>query len=516
MNAVMTKATANPADDAYEAGLKLAQEGRHAEAIESFERALNRQPDDARVLFALANTAQAVGHRDAAETFFRRVLEQQPDRREALVNLANLLRAGNRTQDVIALLKPALERTPGEAALWLTLGSALNEAGDRATAETFYREALRLSPGYPPALGNLADILADNGAIDEALAMYGEVLRDDSENAQARLNRAILFLIAGKLESGWADYEYRLMLKGKALTRDHGLPRWDGTPKRNLRLLVAAEQGVGDQLAFVSLLPELADTLARQGGRVILEAEPRLVPLFARSFPKVRVHASDMETRGENKLAHYHWLPAVGGADCAIAMGSLPGLMRKALGDFPKNHSYLAPSGERENWARWLREQGSGPYIGLCWRSGLLGGARNLQYAPLEAWGEFLKAVPGTLVSLQYDGRTEEIAALEQMSGRRIFIPPDLDQKQEMDRTSSLIAALDAVASAPTAVSWIAAGLGVPTLKILYKISWTALGTDYEPFAPACRCIMPDENGDWGTTFARAATALNAIGPSRS
>src|SRR3978361_2118010 len=110
----MTKATQNPSGDAYEAGLKLAQKGRHAEAILCFERALERQPNDARVLFALANTAEAVGHRDAAESFFRRVLEHQPARREALVNLANLLRAGNRTQDVIALLKPALERTPGE------------------------------------------------------------------------------------------------------------------------------------------------------------------------------------------------------------------------------------------------------------------------------------------------------------------------------------------------------------------------------------------------------------------
>jgi tetratricopeptide (TPR) repeat protein len=507
----MTKTKPGPGNDAYEAGLKHAHYGRHAEAIACFERALEREPDDARVLFALANTAEAVGHRDAAENFFRRVLEQQPDRREALVNLANLLRAGNRTGDVIALLKPALERTPGEAALWLTLGSALNEAGDRKTAETFYREALRLVPGYPPALGNLADMLADDGAVGEALTMYDEVLRAEPENAQARLNRAILFLIGGKLESGWDDYEYRLSLKGKSIARDHGLKRWNGKPVRNLRLLVLAEQGVGDQLAFVSLIPALADMLARTGGRVILEAEPRLVPLFARSFPDVQVHASDMETRGGAKRAHYAWLGAQGGADRVIEMGSLPRLLRKSLGDFPDPHSYLVPSGERADWARSLAAQGRAPFIGICWRSGLMGGARNLQYAPLEAWGAFLRAVPGTLVSLQYDGRADEIAALEEMSGRRIFVPPGLDQKQEMDRAASLMAALDAVVSAPTAVSWISAGLGVPTLKILYRISWTALGTDYEPFAPSCRCIMPDENGDWATTFARAVKVLGGI-----
>jgi tetratricopeptide (TPR) repeat protein len=508
----MKKVAARRIDD-YGAGLKLAQNGRHAEAIALFERALVSRPDDARVLFALGNTAQAVGHRDAAESFFRRVLAQDPDRLEALVNLGNLLRGSNRTVDVIALLKPALERNPAEPSLWLTLGSALNEAGDAKTAETFYREALRLSPGYGPALGNLADLLADKGAIDEALTMYGKVLRGDPDNAQARLNRAVLFLVAGTLEKGWEDYEYRLMLNSKFPARDHGLSRWDGVTK-NTRLLVTAEQGVGDQLAFVSLIPELAETFAQHGGQVLLEAEPRLVPLFARSFPQIRVYASDMEMRGGRKLAHYNWLPK-GDAHCALEMGSLPKLMRNALSEFPKNHRYLVPSRERELWARWLGTQGSPPYIGVCWRSGLSGGARNLQYAPLAAWGEFLRTVPGTPVSLQYDGRLEEISALEQISGRTIFVPPKLDQKQEIDRTASLIAALDAVTSAPTAVSWVSAGLGVTTLKLLYKTSWTALGTDYEPFAPACRCIMPDVSGDWSTTFARAADALNAMPPTR-
>ena len=76
-----------------------------------------------------------------------------------------------------------------------------------------------------------------------------------------------------------------------------------------------------------------------------------------------------------------------------------------------------------------------------------------------------------------------------------------------------MIAALDAVVTAPTSVSWIAAGLGVPTLKILYNNSWTAFGCDYEPFAPSARCIMPKESGDWADALAKAAAALNAIPP---
>ena len=79
--------------DPYAHGLKLAAEGRHIQAIEAFERALALKPDDSRTLFALGNTARALGLAGPAEQFYRRVLAAEPERLEALVNLANLLRA---------------------------------------------------------------------------------------------------------------------------------------------------------------------------------------------------------------------------------------------------------------------------------------------------------------------------------------------------------------------------------------------------------------------------------------
>ncbi|HEY1962905.1 MAG TPA: hypothetical protein VGG69_10840, partial [Rhizomicrobium sp.] len=172
---------------------------------------------------------------------------------------------------------------------------------------------------------------------------------------------------------------------------------------------------------------------------------------------------------------------------------------------------YLAPdSDERKSW-RALFDAFEGPSIGICWRSGKMGGARNLQFAPLEAWAKFIRALPGTIVCVQYDAAADEIAALERMSSRRILVPQGIDQKQELDRNCAMLAALDAVVSAPTAVSWLSAGAGVPTYKVLYDTSWTSFGTDYEPFAPLCRCIMPERAGDWADVFAKAATQLNAL-----
>jgi len=89
-----------------------------------------------------------------------------------------------------------------------------------------------------------------------------------------------------------------------------------------------------------------------------------------------------------------------------------------------------------------------------------------LQYAPLEDWAELLRGTDATFVCAQYGAREDEIAALEQMSGRKILVPEKLDQKNELDRTCAMLSALDVLISAPTAVSWLAAGAGVRTLKL--------------------------------------------------
>jgi len=497
--------------DPYEYGLTLSAQSRHAEAIGEFERALARRPDDVRVLFALGNTARVLGLPRPAESFFRRVLALEPARLEALVNLANLLRAEGDLTAARNLIEPALARHPDAPELWLTLGSIHRELGYRATAADLYREALARRPDCAAALGNLADLLADGGDVAGSMALYDRAIVCEPKNAQLRLNRAVLYLLRGNLREGWRDYAARLKVSGKVPVCDHGLKTWNGAHLKRTRLLVTAEQGVGDQIMFASLIPELARRARDDGGAVILECEPRLVSLLTRSFPSVTVHAAQMETKGGVTTSHYPWLRQAGGANAAIEMGSLPRQMRSAIDQFPQPHAYLVPdAGEAARWRMELAHAGSAPHIGVCWRSGKTGGLRSLQFAPLAAWAEFIRHLPGTIVSVQYDAASDEIAELASLSGREILVPA-LDQKRELDRTCAMLSVLDHVVSAPTAVSWLAAAAGVRTSKILYDTSWTSFGSSHEPFAPSCTCIMPKTRGDWSDVLDQATARILAI-----
>jgi Flp pilus assembly protein TadD len=488
---------------AYQSGLQLSSQGRHGEAIAQFEQALALEPDDPKVLFALGNTACQMGQAGVAEQFFRRVLVQDPCRTEAIVNLSNLLRLNGQFDAAIALLIPAVSREPRSPELQLTLGSAWRERGDLDRAKLHYQAAMVARPGYAAALANLADLLCDEGQRDVARTLYDKALLAEPRNAQVRMNRAILHFLNGDLKDAWRDYAARTEVPGKVpvVAGEQRLAAWSGENLRKKRLLVRSEQGVGDQVLFASLIPDLKARADADGGSVVLECEPRLQTLFARSFPGVTVKPAVLKRVNGVPVADYGWLKSVGGVNAATLMGTLPRYLRGRMEDFPKPHTVLTP--DADETARWKEIFGPGA-IGICWRSGKLGGHRSIGFAALEQWGAFLRDIDAPLVCVQYDARPEEIAELQALSGKTIIVPQGIDQKSELDRVAALMAALSLAISAPTAVACLSAAVGTRTLKLLYGLSWTAMGRDYEPFLPSCQCVNSRQPGDWADVFHQA------------
>jgi cytochrome c-type biogenesis protein CcmH/NrfG len=485
---------------ALDRGLALAEKGRWTEAISAYETALGERPNDPAILFALGRAALALGSLDAAIGFFARVLAYDPDRIEAIVKLAEAYASATRHADAIELLQSTLPRRPEEPVLWLTLGNIVRELNDLSNAETFFREALRLKPKSAEAMGNLADLLFDRGEIEEADALYERALKIAPQNAQLHLNRALLLLHQGNLEEGWRAYEWRLRIPSRAIERNHGLKRWAGKPRNGASLLVCAEQGLGDQILFASCLSDAA-----KDGHLIIECEPRLVPLFARSFRAATVQTQDARREGTHHVMDYAWLKSLPRPDSFIELASLPFYLRSSSDNFPSPNSYLrADPNQKDEWTKWAASLGEKPKIGLCWRSGKTGGLRSAQYAPLEAWAKFAQSLTATFICTQYDARTEEIEALQSKAGIKLHIPPGVDQKNDIDRTAALISSLDVVVSAPTAVASLSGALGVPTLKLLFDKSWTSFGRDYEPMMPSCKCLKPSRAGDWADVFAHA------------
>ena len=132
-----------------------------------------------------------------------------------------------------------------------------------------------------------------------------------------------------------------------------------------------------------------------------------------------------------------------------------------------------------------------------------------MQYAPLAAWADFMRDLPGTLVSRQYDASAEEIAALESSSGRKIFVPPALDQKNELDRTCAMLSALDV--RGQRAHRRVLAGRGRgrdERSKFFTTQAGPASARLTSPSRRPALLSMPQTRGDWADAFAKAAALI--------
>lgn len=385
----------------------------------------------------------------------------------------------------------------GSAEDYRQLALALRETDREEAARRAFERALAIDPVSVTVLDNLAQLHFENEAFESARTYWQQALAIDPEHALARYNLAFLELACGDLVSGWSLYEARHAVYGIDY-ENLGMQRWDGKPLDAGALLVLAEQGVGDELLFASCLPDVLE----RTDRVTLFCEPRLASLFQRSFPAVSVVPVQRGGGIRREIER---------PDCThyIEAGSLPGLLRRSVGDFPDTPAYLlSDPARRAYWRKWLAGLGREPRIGLCWRSGLRNGVRARHYASLADFAP-LFALPGIRwVSVQYDDCAEELAAVRQRFSVEISEPP-FDQRTELDEAAALLAGLDLVITAATAVGELAGALGVPVWRFQIGCGWTALGTGSLPWHPAARLWerRPDERG-WQRVFDNMAAEL--------
>src|SRR5262249_19222305 len=133
---------------------------------------------------------------------------------------------------------------------------------------------------------NLADLLSMIGSHDEAIACYRRAIAITPGDPTLLWNESNAYLVLRRFPEGWRNYERRFEADKSLVRQDHPRPRWDGA-RVSGTLLIWGEQGLGDQILHASMIPDLE----RQADELVLEVEPRLVDLFARSFAHARVVA---------------------------------------------------------------------------------------------------------------------------------------------------------------------------------------------------------------------------------
>ncbi|HJV76553.1 MAG TPA: tetratricopeptide repeat protein [Noviherbaspirillum sp.] len=478
-------------------GLTMVALRKEEEAIGYYERALAQSPDYIEAHNNLGNALQILDRLDEAEPHLRRALALSPNYPDALYNLGLVLRGKDRFEEAAQCFLRGIELDPARAVAYDDLGQIYGIWGRFEAALTCFDRAIALNPNSSATHNNRGAMLEELARYDEALAEYECAFELNPNYVTPLWNQAFLFLRQGKLDRGWEKHELRFE-DGQALKR-FPYPEWDGSSLEDKTILIYAEQGLGDEILFASCFSEM---IAR-AKHCIIECEPRLAPLFVRSFPLATVVGSSRSEIG--------WLVRVPKIDVQIAAGSIPRFLRPTMDSFPTTRAYLAPDTARvEYWRSRLSQLGPGLKVGICWRSGLAKGARKKLYSDLSQWGEIFR-IPGIhFVNLQYDECSDELREAEAKYGVTITNFPDIDLRNQIDESAALMAGLDRVVTAATAVCEIAGSIGIETFRLNpYGKQWEVLGrTDTMPWHPTVKLIDQPSLGDWDTQLAAVANVL--------
>jgi len=149
---------------------------------------------------------------------------------------------------------------------------------------------------------------------------------------------------------------------------------------------------------------------------------------------------------------------------------------------------------------------GTGLKVGIAWR-GSPGHKRDRCRSLLPAdFADFLDQPGIQIVSLQKDGRSEELDSLPR---ERLLCDAGPDLADFAD-TAALMTALDLVISVDTSVLHLAAALGMPCWGLIdFAGDWRWLtGRRDSPWYPSLRLFRQPARGDWGAVAAMVRAEL--------
>jgi tetratricopeptide (TPR) repeat protein len=518
---------AHQPDSLHLLGMVAYQAGGHELAATLIRKAIAikvaTNDDQASYHCNLGTVLQAQGNVDEAAACYERALTLDSELVEVHVNLGNIRQDQGRFDEAVACYARALALRPQLAEAHHGMGNvlqtmdaqALNALNDDRNEDKLddavacYERTLVLRPGYAQAHYNLGCALRALGKVDEALAQYRTALALQPDYSAAAFRESLAQLLKGHFTLGWSNYERRWQSK------DHGTPMraclqplWTGRKLDSGRLLIWGEQGVGDEIMFAGLLPDVL----RTGNRCRLDCDVRLKPLFSRSFPGIDLIPGD-EVSGlvsGNEAGSDSGRNPDSDISAHLPIGSLPGLFRATEAAFTLTKSpYLfADPVERERFRSRYADAHRSRLIGLAWHTNnrKTGRYRSIDLSLFAA----LFARRGIRwISLQYgdhDALQEQAAA----ANAPIVIDHAVDQLSDIDIFAAQIAAMDMVVTIDISSAHLAGALGVQTCVLLpFAPDWRWLQAREDSlWYPTLRLFRQPKRGDWQSVMQKVASVI--------
>jgi len=368
-----------------------------------------------------------------------------------------------------------------------------------AQAIPIYEYLTKVFPTNFKIKHNLACALKESGHIDQALAIYDQVLVTVPNNAEVHVARALGNFKKGNLLEGWTEYEWRWKQAGMQ-PRVFDKPEWDGGPLHGKRILLHAEQGLGDTFQFI----RYAKIAKEQGGYVIAMIQEPLFDIML-LCPYID------EVVG---LYTHTSLPEF---DCHAALMTVPAIVKTTLDTIPYPDQYLQAKPELVTYWKEKLAANTNFKIGVCWQGNAFYKDTLLQVTVMH------KSIHPQMLQAMCDIPNVSVYSLQKVTG--VAHPEQIPSSitifdEEFDKahgrfmdTAAVMCNLDLIITIDTSTAHLSAALGVPTWVLLPEPAdwrWLNERTD-TPWYSTMTLFRQQTPGQWQPVLDRIVHELQLL-----
>ena len=190
----------------FQQGNFLITIGQIDRSIEAYLRAIELDPDSAKIYNNRGNAYEIKNDVDLAITDYTKAIELDPELAVAYSNRGAAYDIKGYADQAIVDLDKAIELEPDNAVAYCNRGIVYQGKGDVDLAIKDYTKAIDLSLDYAVAYYNRGKAYHTRGDLDRAVEDYRQAIKLKPDYVEAYINRGVAYRRKGKIDLAIKDY----------------------------------------------------------------------------------------------------------------------------------------------------------------------------------------------------------------------------------------------------------------------------------------------------------------------